>query len=383
MVGGVEASGGAVGILAEIARPTAPFAEHQVARAVRGLLQRWRLPEVRWEFDAFGNLFISHRCAGDPQDWSLVLLAHMDHPGFEVLEYQGRDLLLGVLGGAPVALLAGERLRVLGPRGLLGATLALEQPSLESGFLRAQLDEEPEQGLAGAGVTFAMPDFAQEGSRIRGLAMDDLVGCAAALSTLKRVAEAGLAVDLWVVLHRAEEAGFVGTTAAASQQRLPKRCVVVSLEASKVVPGVEQGAGPVIRTADRRFRFHPDPEHLLRLGARRLAERGLPVQRAAMTGGTCEASIYQAMGYCATALAIPLRNYHNRGDHRVAPEEIDSRDLEGAAELLWECARVLPEYRLPSRRAFLQARRARMARFLPRLLQPFPDPPAEDGSAES
>ena len=46
-----------------------------------------------------------------------------------------------------------------------------------------------------------------------------------------------------------------------------------------------------------------------------------------MPGGTCEATVYDAYGYTAAAVCIPLGNYHNmdRGKKKIGPEYIDVR----------------------------------------------------------
>ncbi len=62
-----------------------------------------------------------------------------------------------------------------------------------------------------------------------------------------------------------------------------------------------------------------------------------------MPGGTCEASAYQALGYIATCVCLPLLNYHNMNERtgRVDSECIDLRDYAGMVRLLVAVGREL------------------------------------------
>ena len=72
-----------------------------------------------------------------------------------------------------------------------------------------------------------------------------------------------------------------------------------------------------------------------------------------MPGGTCEASAYQALGYTATCLCLPLGNYHNmhpvedtanprkKGRAKIDSEVISIADYHGLIRLLVEVGRRL------------------------------------------
>ena len=122
-------------------------------------------------------------------------------------------------------------------------------------------------------VVFGLSDFDLDGDTIRMRAVDDLAGCAAILALLERVARDGSAADVYGVFTRAEEGGLFGARLMAEAGTLPEETIVVSVESSAVIPGVAQGAGPVVRTGDalttfdsgggtvarRRRRVHPPP----------------------------------------------------------------------------------------------------------------------------
>jgi hypothetical protein len=130
---------------------------------------------------------------------------------------------------------------------------------------------------------------------------------------------------------------------------LPKESWVVSLEASKALPGAAQGAGPVIRAGDRAFTFNDQAEFILKRAAASLGGdvvgRGpqqIPIQRQLMTGGRCEAGSAILNGYLATGLAFPLGNYHNVSDtFTIEPENITQQDFLTGVELLQQAALMM------------------------------------------
>ena len=78
-----------------------------------------------------------------------------------------------------------------------------------------------------------------------------------------------------------------------------------------------------------------------------------------MPGGTCEAMAYQAYGYTATCLCLPLGNYHNQNQDagKIDAETISLKDFDGLVRLLVAIAAKLdgPD-RAPSLRQRLEKR---------------------------
>ncbi len=131
----------------------------------------------------------------------------------------------------------------------------------------------------------------------------------------------------------------MGTLAAAEAGVIPRSAWVVSVEASRAIPGVEVGGGPVIRVGDRARTFDAVAENLL-VAARDRLPKSKPVQRFLMSGGTCEATPWSLFGYRCTGVAIPLENYHNMGPrNRLAPEAVAVKDLATAVDLIEVAAR--------------------------------------------
>ncbi len=339
-----------VRILERLARqPTAPFHEHGV-RAEATRIAREAGALVRK--DASGNLIVSPpgRRRGPPM-W---LVAHMDHPGLEVVG-RGEARLLG--GIAPAYLKRGVRLRLVADGEAFPAKL--RKFTKLGGRIRFESREAGRLHRGDFGV-FELEDFRVAGGKVHARQLDDLAGCAVSLAVVARACE-DRRLNLRALLTRAEEVGFVGTLAAAEDGVVPRNAWIVSVEASRAIPGVEVGGGPVIRVGDRARTFDAVAENLL-VAARDELPRSKPVQRSLMSGGTCEATPWSLFGYRCTGVAIPLENYHNMGPrNRLAPEAVAVRDLATAVDLIEHAAR-----RASAARTRDDALRARVLRYLRR-----------------
>ncbi len=336
-------------ILARLAaEPAVAFHEHGVARAAA----RWlRARGVAVECDAYGNLLA--RVAGG-RGAPLVLVAHMDHPGAHLVSRTRARLAGGV---APSALAEPVPVRVRGPNWERRGRLM----DFDAATRTFRYEGEP----LGRGPAFAvwdLPDLVREPDRWTLRAADDLVGCTAILWLLGQAAQTRARRPVIGVLTRAEEVGLLGATLLAQARRLPADALVVSLEASRELPGGQIGQGPVVRVGDRTSTFSPAAEALLTAAAARLAERApaFRYQRQLMSGGTCEATAFTVFGYQTGALAVPLGNYHNVDPAgRLAAEYVSPHDLAGLALLLRELLRPVPDPQRPLRQRL--ARRAQQA----------------------
>ncbi len=330
------------------AQPSAAFFETGVARvATEWLRQRG----VAVERDAYGNLLAR---AGGDEGPPLVLMAHMDHPGAHLV---GRERARLAGGVAATALAAGVAVRVIAPRGERRGRLV----DFDAQKRTFRYEGEP----LGRGPAFAvwdLPDLIRDDERWTMRAADDLMGVTAILWLLGRVARRRTGRPVIGALTRAEEVGLFGATLLAQSRRLPADALVISLEASRELPGARIGEGPVVRVGDRTSAFSPSAEALLTAAAARLAKReaAFRYQRQLMSGGTCEATAFTAFGYETGALAVPLGNYHNvYPDGLLAAEYVSPHDLTNLALLLRELLRPIPDPQAPIRQRL--ARRANAA----------------------
>jgi endoglucanase len=324
------------------AQPAVAFHENGVATAVRGALTEIG---VSWRTDEFGNI-IARIAGSDPVGVPpIAFMAHMDHPGFEVVGREGDYLVGRAAGGIPAgAFEDGVPLQIVLPA---GRRVAAET----AGKHGEERDREVLISLAGADsgdipvpapAVFDLPDFSAEDDYLVMRAADDLAGCGCILAALAQLHGNPPAGDVYGVFTRAEEVGLVGARLLAEAGTLPRETLVVSLESSRTLPGAEIGNGPVIRAGDAGSTFNHDAESAL-IRAREVltaGDTGFRCQRQLMSGGVCEASAFLAYGYRATGVAFPLGNYHNGApDGSVAAEYIHRSDYLNGAALVTESAR--------------------------------------------
>jgi putative aminopeptidase FrvX len=317
-----------------LAVPTAPFHEDGVMARLRELLGGLGLKPAA---DRQGNLIAGYRRGRGPR-WALV--AHTDHPGLEVTSVRGRAARATFLGGVLPKALPGARVRLFGPGGARGRGM-IREVRMVRGEKRLTLDlETPADGIGpGAFGTLDLGPAAVTGRAIRAVAVDDLIGCATIVAVLAHCVRHGLPGRIDGIFTRAEEIGFGGAQLLAEGGRLPADTLVVSLEASMALPGAQPGRGPVIRTGDRATVFDSGLEHHLHTVAKDLAaaDPSFAFQRQLMGGGTCEATVFTALGYRAAGLACPLTNYHNVTPRQTLDREmIDPADYLGGIRLLVE-----------------------------------------------
>jgi len=320
--------------------PTAPYHEFRALRAIRGELER---NGVAVHEDAYGQ--VSARVTRGPAKRSLALIAHTDHPAFEVTEAYGREGRARILGGlypeffaAPVPVLVCDD----GDGTPFAATLdsyvsAPDSVHNSPGHCRIRADRELRAGQ------FAVMDlvpFVVHGDELHLRAADDLALCAVVVLVLAALRDDARPHDVHAVFTRGEESGLYGARLVAEDGLLPRDVVVVSLEASRALAHAAPGRGVVVRAGDVYNTFDNDAERFLRVAREELTSAGVATQRALLTGGTCESSAFVRLGWSATGIAVPNVNYHNQGEHShtFTSEVVRLSDLRSAVALLVEAA---------------------------------------------
>ena len=212
--------------------PAAPFHEAGVRAVVEIICSENGMDCRR---DHFGNLLVrlGNATAGRP----LVLAAHMDHPGFEIVRPLGKGRWQARFNGTvpppyfvpgiPVRLLPGSTAAQLGKR--LGKEKEFELRTVRDGQRHAPRPEF---------AVWELEDFAVRGDRIHGRSCDDLVGVAAILATMIELQRRKARVHVIGVISRAEEVGFQGALTVADAKLLPRNALIVSLETSKELPQI-------------------------------------------------------------------------------------------------------------------------------------------------
>ena len=323
-------------------RPAVSFQEGAVASYVASALGDAGVP---MEADRYGNLIahLAGPAAGQEGHPPVAFVAHMDHPGFEVVEVGPGEVVARALGGVPQACFSqGVPVQLLLADGarLKGET-AGAQGSEGERLVKIKVEDSDSIQLP-CPVVLDLPDFSFDGETITMRALDDLAGCACVLATLRALAQEEGAGSVYGIFTRAEEVGLIGARLLAEGGTLPRETLVVSLEASRTLPGAAIGEGPVIRVGDATFTFDADAEALLAKAREELSQAspGFKVQRQLMSGGTCEASAFRYYGYRTTGVAFPLGNYHNATpEGGVGAEYIHVDDFLGGVKLAIQAAR--------------------------------------------
>ena len=303
-------------ILQELgANPAVPFHEQSVSNYIKAFISKLGIEMC---LDPYGTIITHYQTQSTTEDQPMAFVAHMDHPGFEVIESSKKQIIARGLGGVPVAAFT-KPTAVTALVKNVGRIQGMTRPSnnftkSENGDRLILIDTNQQQSIpAGTPIIFDLPDFEFDDRLIRMRALDDLAGCASILIMLERLVFSQSKANVYGIFTRAEETGLYGARLLASSGILPQNTIIISIESSSVIPGVSQGEGPVIRTGDASTTFDFQAEYFLKSAAIRLKnKRGkFDVQRQLMNGGTCEATAFSSMGYRSTGIAFPLGNYHN------------------------------------------------------------------------
>ena len=340
--------------------PTAPFFEEKICteaqRIVQKLFPSGHKHKVSPFKDEFGNFFVHY--SGDHNRTHPKVLAyvvHMDHPAFHVsYDNNNNRYVATLMGGLNTDLLPHNVPILLHGQGESARGRLTEAvPDDEKKYV-IDTEERGEFQFA----TLDLPPLEVRQSYISGPALDDLASIGMSLAALKQISAQHLDVDVYVILHRAEEVGFIGAYGVASRGIFPKEAMVVSVETSSYLAKrdrkdpscpvdriVEPGRGIVIRTGDNITpAFNVETLHVLREGALRAQQEEVVVQQQRMYGGSCEAALYHAFGYRAAGMCIPLFAWHNNGvlegETNFKSEVVHIDDFHGGTKVLVQMAQV-------------------------------------------
>ena len=287
-------------------QPAVPMMEHLPREAVAHLAADAGLPT---RTDQAGNLVVG-------RGTELVLVAHLDHPGFavEATPGQGRSARLSFRGGVRAGVaVAGSAVLLHGPGNADPVGRALLRRIDEEGGRLKGAEAEVVEGEAhfGGFAVWDVTPFQVADGRITARACDDLLGVAAGLVALVAAGDARASL----LCTRAEEVGWYGALEAMRLGTIPAGATVLSLECSPMLASAPQGGGVIVRVGDLRSIFDPELSGVLWERARGLDS---PAQRRLMDGGSCEATVFCARGLRSSGLALPLAGYHNQPDDRTS-----------------------------------------------------------------
>jgi len=272
--------------------------------------------------DRAGNMVIE-RIDADESRPPVLITAHLDHPAFVVDGLIGEGAVrLAFRGGvldpyfreAPIDIITADD-RVI-PAFLVEAGPA--RP-FRACVAELESDDSAESvGIAPGDIARwrVAPPQIKDGL-LHTHACDDLAAAACALIAFDRLRTVPSAANVRLLFTRAEEVGFIGAIWALKNATVAPGSRMILLENSRSFADSPIGGGPIVRVGDRMSTFSPTLTAAISKAAEDLERerKNSPSpflwQRKLMPGGACEATAYQAWGYDAMCLCLPLGNYHN------------------------------------------------------------------------
>lgn len=300
---------------------------------IRSLLRSMITPladEVR--VTPLGSLVAVRRGTGNGR--RIMLAAHMDEIGVMATYIDEKGFLrFTPIGGVSPLTCLGARVRFEnGTLGVIGSEKR-EDPNKAPTFEQLYIDvgataRDDCPVRVGDAAVFERP-FAVQGRRLIAKAMDDRIGCAVLVETLRRLGPTPHEVHF--VFSVQEETTLSGARTAAYGIE-PDMAIAVDVTGTGDTPesrpmAVELGKGPAIKVQDAGMIAHPTVREWL---VRAAEAAGIPYQMEVLERGTTDAAAMQLVrsGVPSGCLSIPCRYIH------TPSEMVDGEDVEGAIRLL-------------------------------------------------
>ena len=166
-------------------QPAISYFEEKVAHAIEGLLTDAAIPH---ESDEYGNIIARltrQPSSGTQSTRPIALVAHMDHPGFEIVDVDGTRLKLQMRGRVSDVVYEQQIDLVVhcANGSVCRARTTGADGDREARILYADM-QQPEALTLPAFAVFDLPDCDFGNNRVFARALDDLAGCAATFAVL-------------------------------------------------------------------------------------------------------------------------------------------------------------------------------------------------------
>jgi endoglucanase len=316
--------------------PTSPFHERHVLEEICLILKENKIP---YFYDDAGNLIAGTASKKQIAKNSIAYIAHTDHPGFHfTLNSPAQKVKAQWMGGGPLTQMVGSEVLAHdyhNPSQKISGVITDFEPGNHHEGIEFEIKFKKLLMPGDYFGAFKFPGFILKKGKIVTKSADDLAGCVMALGALIDLKK-NKSVKALGIFTRAEEVGFVGCWHMLEKKILPKTTKIISLEASRTLPGALLGEGPVVRLGDATTLFDSEFALFVTKVAQelKLKDPSFKFQKRVMDGGSCEATAVSLFGYTTMGLAVPLDNYHNMGAKGAAPEIIHALDMENGRKLL-------------------------------------------------
>lgn len=311
--------------------------EAPIRKAIRAEIENCGA-EVR--VDALGNLIA---VKGSPEGKKIMLAAHMDEIGLIVTHIDERGFVRFLpIGGVSPATCIGGRVRFLNGKSGIIYQEKPDEPGRLPSFDRLYIDvgaaDIPRTGLRVGDVGAFDRPFLDLGDRLVSKAMDDRVGVAVLIETLKQLDDTPNLVSF--VFSTQEEVGLRGATTAAFGID-PDIALSVDVTGTGDTPkgsrmAVSLGKGPAIKVRDGGMLADP---RIIDWMVKTAEASEIPYQLEILEGGTTDARAMQLTraGVPAGCLSIPCRYIHSPS------EMVDFSDVQNAVRLMLQLVKAVPE----------------------------------------
>jgi len=324
---------------------------------VRELMKKYLKPYVdETREDKLGNLITFKK--GNKDAPTVMLAAHMDEVGLMIKNIKKKGFLqFAKVGGIDDRVLLAQKVIVHTDKGPLTGVVGSKPPHIQTEEEQKKVvdadrlfidvgakdkEEAEKMGVQVGDVVSFDTKFVQIGENVvLGKALDDRVGCAMMVETLRRLQKVDC--NVYAVGTIQEEVGLRGATIAAFQVA-PDVCIVLETTVAGGMPGVEEGKapakmgeGPVVTVADAGLIAHPK---VLRLLIDSAKENKIPYQlETGIRGSTDAARISLSReGVPSGVISVATRYIHSP----AAILNLD--DAEKAVKLAVAAIRKVPEY---------------------------------------
>jgi putative aminopeptidase FrvX len=301
--------------------------------AMRGVIREeiaFLANEVR--VDTLGDLIAAKTGQGDGR--RVMLAAHMDEIGVIISYVDDKGFLrFQPIGGVGPTTLVGGRIQFEdGAVGIIAGENRQEfskDPDLSKLYIDVGATcREDAEARMGQAASFVRP-FADLGQRIVAKAIDDRIGCAVLIETLRRLKDS--AHDVCAVFSVQEEVGLRGARTSAYGME-PELAIAVDITLAAETPeaaklAMKLGAGPCVKVMDSGMLSHPGVKDLLVDTAE---ANGIPYQMEVLPRGTTDAAAIQLVrsGVPAGCVSIACRYFH------TPSEMVDMGDVQESVRLL-------------------------------------------------
>lgn len=283
--------------------------------------------------DALGNLIVRKGTAS-PNGMKIMLAAHMDEIGLIATHIDENGFVrFTTIGGVRAYNCPGGRVRFLnGTSGVIGIENPADQsnpPSIEHMFIDVGVSARKDCPVRVGDVAVFERPFLDLGQRLVAKSLDDRIGVAVLIETLRQVSHSPH--EVYFVFSVQEEVGVRGATTAAYGID-PQLGLAVDVTGTGDTPkGIKMevglGKGPAVKVRDAGMLADP---RVVDWMVRTAEASKIPYQMEILERGGTDARAIQLtrMGVPAGCLSIPCRYIHSPS------EMVDFGDVENAVRLL-------------------------------------------------